>query len=298
MVRCLSAGSARAGSWFDDLKVKKTSEGKTEVLYHAGCRTSHNRSLWINAQSTVKLLQKAGIDVGIAGDQEVCCAGRAYQLGYKDDFLKQARANVQQLKKSGVKTLVTGCAECYHSFKVLYERFNLLGKIEVLHTSQYLERLVQEGKLVPSKPVDMTVTYHDPCYLGRLGEPYIHWSGKQIPGQIRLFDPPKEFRRGTYGVYAPPREVLKSIPGLKLTEMPRTREYAWCCGAGGGVQENNPSFADWTAAERVREAGSTGANAIVTACPGCQKLLTGVIKDQRGPLKVYDLVEILAKSAL
>jgi Fe-S oxidoreductase len=294
----LPNGSARACSWFDDLKVKKTSEGKTEVLYHAGCRTSHNRALWINAQSTVKLLQKAGIDIGIAGDQELCCAGRAYQLGYKEDFLKQARANVQKLKKSGVKTLVTGCAECYHSFKVLYERFNLLGKIEVLHTSQYLETLVGEEKLVPGKPVDMTVTYHDPCYLGRLGEPYIHWSGKQIPGQIRLFDPPKEFRRGTYGVYAAPREVLKSIPGLKLAEMPRTREYAWCCGGGGGVQENNPSFADWTAAERVREAGSTGANAIVTACPGCQKLFTGVIKDQRVPLRVYDLVEILAKSAL
>jgi Fe-S oxidoreductase len=294
----VTSRSTKTRSWFDDLKVKESTKGKTEVLYHAGCRTAHNQALWNIAQSTVKLLQKAGVDVGIAGNQETCCGGRVYELGYEADFLKQARDYMKKLTKSGVKTLVTGCAECYYSFKVLYERFDLIGKIEVLHTSQYLARLIKDGKLVPNQSVNLNVTYQDPCHLGRLGEPYIHWTGKQIPGQIRLFDPPKEFRRGSYGVYEPPRDVLKSIPGLKLTEMERTKEYAWCCGAGGGVQESNPQFAEWTAAERIREAASTGADAIVTACPGCQKLFTKAVKDGGRGLGVYDLVELLAKATL
>ena len=114
------------------------------------------------------------------------------------------------------------------------------------------------------------MTYHDPCHLGRLGEPYIHWEGKEIPDTYADLTHRETFRRGTYGVYEPPRDVLKSIPGLELVEMDRTKEYAWCCGAGGGVRETNPEFAQWTARERIAEAESTGAEAIVTACPGCE----------------------------
>ncbi len=288
--------AAESPAWFDSLTVNHAYRNSTEVLYHAGCRTVRNPDMWKAAQSTVKLLQKAGIAVGIAGHRETCCGGRAYQSGYQSDFLNLAKAKIKQLGDSGVKTLVTGCAECYHSFKVLYQRFNLIGKIEVMHTSQYLPRLIKAGRLIPQQTVNMDVSYHDPCYLGRLGEPYIPWSGRQIPGQIRLFDPPKEFRRGSHGVYQPPREILSQIPGLKLKEMERIKEYAWCCGAGGGVQETNPQFAEWTAGERIHEAAATGARAIVTACPGCQTLFRSVIKSQKSNLKVWDIVEILAES--
>ena len=140
------------------------------------------------------------------------------------------------------------------------------------------------------------VTYHDPCHLGRLGEPYIHWEGKPIPGHIRIFDPPKEFRRGTFGVYEPPRDILKSIPGLKLIEMDRIKEYAWCCGAGGGVKETNPEFARWTAQERIDEAETTGAEAIVTACSGCEQNFGDAIEENKSSLKVYDVVELLARA--
>ena len=193
---------------------------------------------------------------------------------------------------------MTGCAECYHAFKVLYDKFGVKGDLEVLHTSEYFARLMKKGDLKPRKKVDLSVTYHDPCHLGRQGEPYIHWKGKRIPGQIILFDPPKEFRRGTYGVYQPPRDVLKSIPGIKLVEMERTREYAWCCGAGGGVRETNPDFALWTANERIREAGETGAEAIVTGCPGCENSFGAAIKESGNGLKVFDVVELLAKAIL
>ncbi|HSW58939.1 MAG TPA: (Fe-S)-binding protein, partial [Dehalococcoidales bacterium] len=217
----------------------------------------------------------------------------AYQMGYKSDFWKQAEANMTAFRQSGAKTLVTGCAECYFAFKVLYDKFNFKGDLEVVHISEYAARLIKEGKLKPVNRVEKTVTYHDPCHLGRQGEPYIHWSGREVLGDVRMFDPPKERRRGTYGIYEPPREVLKALPGLKLVEMARLKEYAWCCGAGGGVPETNPDFALWTATERLKEAEITGVEAIVTACPWCvQSFQKSVTRNDSG-LIVYDITELL-----
>ena len=287
---------AKRGEWAEGLDVKDVTKDKAEVIYHAGCRTCYDKDMWKVARATINLLKKAAIDVGIAGENESCCGGRAYQMGYKEDFLKQARQNTEMIKRAGAEILVTGCADCYYAFKVLYDKFGLKGNLEVLHTTEYLARLIKEGKLKPARKVAMTVTYHDPCHLGRLGEPYIHWEGKPIPGHIRIFDPPKEFRRGTYGIYEPPRDVLSSVPGLKLVEMDRIKEFAWCCGAGGGVKETNPEFAQWTAKERIDEAESTGAEAIVTACPGCEQNFNDTVKDNRSSLKVYDVVELLEKA--
>ena len=287
---------AKRGDWAGGLEVKDVTKEKTKVIYHVGCRTSFDKNLWKIARGTVSLLQEAGIDVGIGRNNEACCGGRAYQMGYKEDFLRQARQNMEMFKKAGAKTLVTSCAECYQAFRVLCDKFDLGGGVEVLHTSQYFKRLIDEGKLKLKKKFAATVTYHDPCYLGRMGEPYIHWKGKEIPGHIRIFDPPKVFRRGTYGVYQPPRDVLNSIPALKLVEMDRTKEYAWCCGAGGGVSESNPDFTRWTAIERIKEAETTGAEAIVTACPGCEQSFAGAIKANGSNLKVYDIVELLEKA--
>jgi len=287
---------AKRGEWAEGLDVKDVTKDKAEVIYHAGCRTCYDKDMWKVARATINLLKKAAIDIGTAGENESCCGGRAYQMGYKEDFLKQARQNTEMIKRAGVEILVTGCADCYYAFKVLYDKFGLKGNLEVLHTTEYLARLIKEGKLKPARKVAMTVTYHDPCHLGRLGEPYIHWEGKPIPGHIRIFDPPKEFRRGTYGIYEPPRDVLSSVPGLKLVEMDRIKEFAWCCGAGGGVKETNPEFAQWTAKERIDEAESTGAEAIVTACPGCEQNFNDTVKDNRSSLKVYDVVELLEKA--
>jgi Fe-S oxidoreductase len=292
----IPVAKVRRMDWAEGLDVKDFTKQKTQVIYHTGCRTCYDKDLWKVAKANVALLQKAGIDVGIAGANESCCGGRAYQMGYKEDFLMQATQSMELFKKSGAKTLVTGCSDCYYAFKVLYDKFGMKGDLEVLHTTEYLDRLIKKGRLKPTKKVAATVTYHDPCHLGRLGESYIHWQGKEVPGHIRVFDPPKEFRRGTYGIYEPPRDVLKSIPGLKLVEMDRIKEYAWCCGAGGGVKETNPGFAQWTAQERITEAESTGAEAIATACPGCEQNLNDTIKENGSNLKVYDVAELLEKA--
>jgi len=287
---------ARRGEWAAGLDVKTISRQKATVIYHAGCRVCYDKDMWKVARAAIKLLKKADVDIGITGENESCCGSRAYQMGYKEELLNQARKNVELFKKSGAETLVTGCADCYYAFKVLYDKFGLKDNLEVLHITEYLARLIKEGRLKPTRKVAAKVTYHDPCHLGRLGEPYIHWEGKPVPGHIRIFDPPKEFRRGTYGIYEPPRDILKSIPGLNLIEMDRIKEYAWCCGAGGGVRETNVEFAKWTAKVRIDEAESTGAEAIATACPGCEQNLKDTIKENGSSLKVYDIVELLEKA--
>jgi len=292
----IPGAKGKRAAWAQGLGLKDATKEKVEVYYHVGCLASYDKSYQKLAKATAKILKKAGVNFGIGYENESCCGGRAFQMGYKEDFLKQAKKNMATLKKAGVKTLVTSCADGYQAFKVLYDKYNLKGDLEVLHISEYLARLIKEGKLKLNKKVNITVTYHDPCYLGRLGEPWIHWEGKRIPGYKFVFDPPKEYRRGTNGVYEPPREVLTGIPGLKLAEMDRIKEYAWCCGAGGGVNESNPDFATWTAMERIEEAESTGAEAIATACPWCEKNFNEAIKESGSSLKVYDIVELVEKA--
>jgi Fe-S oxidoreductase len=293
MVGKTSLGRA---DWANGLNVKDITEQRSEVVYHAGCRVTFDKAMWKNARATVKLLQKVGVDIGIVGKAESCCGGRAYEMGYKANFLSQAKHNLENLQKSGAKILITGCAECYAAFKVLYDRFGMKICPEVLHTTEYLDRLLKSGALKPMKEITQKVTYHDPCHLGRLGEPWQHWEGKRVPGHMYRFDPPKPYRRGTNGVYESPRNIIRSIPGIQLVEMDRTREYAWCCGAGGGVKETNPQFAKWTAAARIEEARATGAEAIVTACPGCQKNLTSAVKDSGSNIPIYDAVELLMRA--
>jgi Fe-S oxidoreductase len=286
----------KRGDWATGLNLKNATKEKVDVLFHVGCLTSYDKDMQKLAKAAVKILQKAGVNFGIAGDAETCCGGRAYQMGYMEDFLNQAKKNMAMVKKAGVKTVVTACADGYQAWKVLYDRFDLKGDLEVLHISEYIDRLIKDGKLKPRKKVALSVTYHDPCRLGRLGEPWVHWKGKKIPGDRFVFDPPKPYRRGTNGVYEPPRDVLTSIPGLKLTEMTRIKEYSWCCGAGGGVNVSNPAFAVWTAQKRIEEAESTGAEAIVSACPWCEKTFNEAAKESGSRLKVYDIVELVERA--
>jgi Fe-S oxidoreductase len=286
------------GKWAEGIEIKHITEQKADVYFHAGCRYSFDKDLWPAARGAVNLMKKAGIDVGIGGKEETCCGGRAYDLGYQGELTKYAENNLDILRRAGVKTVVTSCSDCYHAFKVLYDKLGKKGKFEVLHTTEYLDRLIQTGKLIPKKRVPMVVTYHDPCHLGRLGEPWIQWKGKiKTALNMRVqHEPEKIFRRGTYGVYEPPRNILKSIPGLRLLEMKRIKEYAWCCGAGGGVIDAYPDFNMWTSQERIKEAKSTGAEALVTACPWCIRNFKDAVKELGDTLKVYDVVELFEQS--
>jgi Fe-S oxidoreductase len=250
----VSNGKTGRGDWAAGLQIKDATKHKVDILFHAGCRTCYDKSIWTVAQDTVALLQKTGLDFGTTGDKELCCGSRAYQMGYREDFLKQAKRSMALIEQSGAETLVTGCADCYYAFKVLYDRIGLKGNLKVLHATEFFDGMIKNGRLKPTNKVTEKVTYHDPCHLGRLGEPYIRWQGKEVPGHIRVFDPPREFRRGTHGIYGPPRDVLKSIPGIELMEMDRTKEYARVL-RRGRRGEDGPDFAGWTAKERIEGSG-------------------------------------------
>ncbi len=284
------------GAWADDLDVPRLSSHKAEVVFHAGCRSSYDPDSQKSARAAVLLLKNAGVDVGIMGEHEMCCAGRVYAMGYRDEFTRFAQANMTAWAKAGVKTVVTSCADGYHAFKRLYPQVG--AQVEVFHTVEFIDRLIKEGKLTFRSEIPLTVTYHDPCHLGRQGEPYVPWNGveKKIKSQIIVYEPKKPRYNGAWGVYDPPRDILRSIPGVELMEMERIREYSWCCGAGGGVREAYPEYSNWIATERIAEAKATGAEALVSACPWCKRNFMDAISGQEDTMKVYDLVELVQQA--
>jgi Fe-S oxidoreductase len=158
----------------------------------------------------------------------------------------------------------------------------------------YIDELIQQGKLKFKKNVNMKVTYHDPCHLGRRGEPYKHWEGKRV--QWGLTEPPRELNRGVNGIYEPPRNILKAIPGVSLVEMERIKEYSWCCGSGAGSKSAYPDFALAVAKERVEEAETTGASAIVSACPWCEANLSDGIDASGSKMKVIDILDVIEQA--
>ncbi len=286
------------GNWADGIDVKTLTDGNAEVYYHAGCRYSYDEQLWDSARNAVNILKNAGMDVAIAGKDEACCGGRAYELGYTAEFAAFAPSHVEILQKAGIKTIVTSCSDCYHAFKVLYDKIGLNSGIAVYHITEFLSQLITQGNLLPQKRVEKTVTYHDPCHLGRMGEPWKPWNGKIItdPNNRIMHEPKKEWRKGTDGVYEAPRNVLRSIPGLRLLEMQRIKEYSWCCGAGGGVIDAYPDYNMATARERISEAKDTGAEAIVTACPWCIRNFRDAIQEKNESMQVFDVVDLFAQS--
>lgn len=284
--------AARA-AWAEGLGLKDLTKEKAEVLFFPGCKYSYDERLTPAAKSAVSILKKAGVDLGWLGAADMCCASRAAQMGFQDAFEAAAKSNIKAIEASGVKTIVTPCSDCFHAFKRQYPKLGL--KVEVLHVVEYLDRLVQKGALKFTRTVPRQVTYHDPCHLGRLGEPYVAWSGKEkkIFNQIHTWEPLRPRYNGAHGIYDAPRNLLKAIPGVELVEMERIREYSWCCGSGGGCSETAPEFSAFTAAERITEANATGADALVTACPWCESNFRGT-KDENGrTIDVIDIVKLV-----
>ena len=288
--------AAKRGDWADALDIPRFPSRHAEVLFHAGCRYSYDRDLQNSARTAVGLLKKAGVAVGIMGDREICCGGRVYSMGYRDEFARMARATMKLWAGNSVKTVVTSCADGYYAFKRLYPQLG--SRVEVLHNVEFIDRLIKEGKLELRSEVPLSVTYHDPCHLGRQGEPYVPWKGeeKKIKNQIVVYEPNRPRYNGARGVYDPPRDILNAIPGVRLVEMERIREYSWCCGAGGGVREAYPEYSDWTAGERIEEAGATGAEALVSACPWCERNFLDAIEARGETMAVYDIIELVQRS--
>ncbi|MDD5668403.1 MAG: (Fe-S)-binding protein, partial [Actinomycetota bacterium] len=282
--------SARA-AWADGLGLKDTGRESAKVLLHTGCRYSYDTDLWPALRQAARLLQGSGVDVGIAGVQEACCGGRVYELGYQGDAANFADDMISRVKASGADMVVTACSDCFAAFHYLYPRMGKSLGVEVMHMSEFMQKLIGQGRIDLPGAVPMRVTYHDPCHLGRMGEPYLAWNGDKLKRPQYLK------RTGRRGVYDAPRAVLSAISELELTEMERIREYSWCCGAGGGVLDAFPEFASWTARERLDEAAATGADALVTACPWCVRIFRDAVEEHGLSIRILELTELVAQAA-
>jgi len=282
--------SSRRGHWARKMQVKDLTTEKAEVLYFAGCTYAYNANLQHVPQATLRILQDAGVDVGILGKHERCCASPIIKVGMEEAFRRHARQNIEMFNRLGVKTVVTSCAGCYGVFRSQYPAIGTMN-FEVKHSVEYFDELIRNGRLAFKREVPRVVTWHDPCHAGRGGEAQDLWEGTRKKWGIS--DPPRERNFGAGGVYDAPRRVLQAIPGVRLVEMERIREFSWCCGAGGGVKSAFPEFAVATARERVREAKETGADTLVTSCPWCEANLQDGIHADGGGIAMASLIELI-----
>ena len=262
-----------------------------KTLYFVGCTSSYRRKEI--AIATARVLNAANYPFKIL-ENEYCCGSPILRTGDKTSFMNQLNKNIDIIENEGIENVIFSCAGCYDTFKVDYplERdYNF----KVLHTTEIFNELIENSKLKMDNQVPHSVTYHDPCHLGRNSEPYEKWDGDvlQLMPLVSINMPEKPKRCGKYGIYDSPRHLLNKIPGLNLVEMERIREYSYCCGAGGGVKSAFPDFALKTAITRIEEAEATGAEIISSACPFCSTNLKDGIVEKGSNLKFYDISEIL-----
>jgi Fe-S oxidoreductase len=282
--------------WVDKDWFNEKDRSSPAYLYFVGCASSFfDRSL---AKSTAGLLHKTGATFSLLNkkdSEEWCCGHPLIVTGQIKEAKKIIENNLKAIKETRAQVVLTSCAECYKTIKVDYPKIMGVSTkdlgFKVTHLVEFLDDAIEKKEITFKKKLNMKVTYHDPCNLGRLSEPWIHWEG--VRKKYGVLDPPKEFRRGTYGVYDPPRRILNRIPGIELVEMIRHKENTWCCGAGGGVKEAFFDFSMWTASKRLEEMEEAGAEAIITACPYCKEIFQQAAKKTEKQVKVLDIVEVL-----
>ena len=227
----------KRAAWADGLSVKPFSE-EMEILYFPGCYLCYDPRLKKVAGATAKILNKAGVDFGILGVEENCCGESIRKTGDEELYKRLARENIKNFVANGVKKILVSSPHCYHTFKNEYPEF--MVNFEVVHVTQYLFQLIDEGRLELTGEYGRKVTYHDPCYLGRHN-----------------------------GVYEEPRSALDRIPGVELVEMEDSWDDSLCCGGGGGriwmETVKGERFSDL----RLEQAVDVGAEVLVTSCPYC-----------------------------
>jgi Fe-S oxidoreductase len=252
----LQGERGKRAEWAKGLSIKPYEEGM-EALYFVGCYFSYDPRMKKVAQATVNILKLAGVNFGILGEKENCCGESIRKTGSETVFKKLAKENIKTFIDNGVKKIIVSSPHCYHTFKNEYPEF--MVNFEVLHMNQYVLELINEGRLKFAGEFEKSVTYHDPCYLGRHN-----------------------------GIYDEPRELLNKISGLNLVEMEACRKNSLCCGGGGGrIWMDTPQeerFSDI----RLRQAKATGAQILATSCPYC---ITN-FEESRLNLEVEDVLEV------
>jgi heterodisulfide reductase subunit D len=249
-----------------DVKIKDATKEKCEVLFFVGCTAAYDPNIRNMALDTARVLGKANIDFGTLGNDEGCCGSTLLRTGLLESARELAEKNIEMFERVSPSIILTSCAGCY---KTLRQDYPKVGKVNarVVHITQFVNELIDSGRLKLEKRVDGVVTFHDPCHLGRHNL-----------------------------LYDEPRKVLLSIPGMKLVEMERNRAEARCCGAGGGVKTAFPDLAQKISHLRVEDAERTGAEILTTSCPFCYQSLKTSIDERGSKLRMMDLMELVRQS--
>jgi Fe-S oxidoreductase len=237
-----------------------------EYLLWVGCNAVYNDVAKESLKSFIELLRSAGIKFGVLGGEEDCCGHEVLRLGERGLFEELARRNIETLRRRGVRKIITMCPHGYNAFKNDYPRVDpWIRNVEIYHHAQFLKMLIDSGRLRVER-VNAKVTYHDPCFLGRYNN-----------------------------VYDEPRDVIKAV--ADLVEMPRNRKSSFCCGGGSGgfYTDYLGGSPNESARIRIREALSTGANYLITACPICKIMLTSGAESEgvKDKIKIIDITQLI-----
>lgn len=254
-------------AWAQGLSVPVMAEkGEAEVLFWVGCAGAFDPAGQRTARAIVRLLQAAGVDFAVLGEEETCTAEWARRAGHEAMYVAATEAILETMRAYRFRLLLTMCPHCYNTFKNEYPQFG--GRFEVAHHTEFLARLLAEGRLRPRRDLGRRVTFHDSCYLGRYN-----------------------------GVFEAPRAVL-ARSGARLVEMGRSRERGFCCGAGGAQVWMDTPQARPVHLQRLEEAMGLNPEAVAVACPFCNLMLTSAAqtKGVAERLPVRDVAEFLAEA--
>jgi len=250
-------------AWTQQLSQKRVFPDKAPVLYWAGCVASTRTPNTPKALSNI--LNRAQVDFTYLGEKEGCCGYVMLAAGLWSEARQNALQVAERLRQTKAETLITTCAGCYYTFTKMYpEILHIELPCKVMHATQFVEYLIKEKSTVPHS-LDLKVTYHDPCSLGRHSN-----------------------------VYNSPRNILEVVPKLDFVEMPLSRNRSRCCGAGGGLWSFNNTLAMSCATERlINDVAPLGVSALATACPTCHINLRNAVARKTSGIKVYDIMEIV-----
>src|SRR5437016_1369258 len=261
----LPAGERLAGA--QGLYVPVMASGKeVEYLYWVGCSASYDKRNQAIARSVVAILKKAGVSFGVM--QEERCHGEvARRLGEEYLYQTVTTENVEHINRYKFKKVITHCPHCFNTIRNEFPQFG--GTYEVLHHSQVIDGLIRAGRIRPTKALDATLAFHDSCYLGRYN-----------------------------GILEAPRSVARSVPGLRVVELPRSGARGLCCGGGGGHMWMEVKSKKRVNLIRVEEILEAKADIVGTGCPFCLAMmdLGRKVKEAEGTLQVKDVSELVAES--
>jgi Fe-S oxidoreductase len=260
--------AADRANWAEGLSVQTMAENSdVDVLLWVGCAGSYDDRNKKVLRAFVSILKKAGIRFSILGSEEQCTGDPARRIGNEYLYQTLAKANIETMNRYNVKRIVTACPHCFNTIKNEYKDFG--GTYEVFHHSQYIARLIQDGKIKPSKELNETVTFHDSCYLGR-------WNN----------------------IYEQPRAVLESLPSIRMVEMKSNHDQSMCCGAGGGRMWMEETIGKRVNVARTEQALATNAGIIAASCPFCMTMMNDGVKSKEmtDKVKVMDIAELVDQS--